>query len=827
MDFDELWDLLLLRKDNSLRIELEEVITLENSFNEKEYFLTHMFLNSEYAFCGFDKDETLYHIKIIPLSSYDEVKIAFKNLKLLEKWKEGSSLVKIHDIFEIYDEIWMLAIVSEYLDSVTLLEIDESLDNNVFPKEIGIFVYVKLLDILKEAYNEGIVLNITPETVLLVKTEFDTNPVYSSFESNYTLKIIASRQLICSCSLKYENLFPPKRVGIESQVWGAGLCLYIFYGPKKLDQIPCLKELDEEERLKAFNIPDQAVNTVLSTSIKSVKFDLALKNSYTDVLNHSYILIWKLIYEEKYDELNSIKIDDVYPFITGLWFNSNKAVSICIRKILLVAIEKADNVSKTLTSAECFFHFFNLVNRIDFTKNPTLMNSLFLLLRNKNMNDKFKYNLVSSGFFGIVQQAVGLNIGTDNLCKVFLVFIENNNTLTLLQILFDMGFVERLLDKTPKTKSEISFIKLSISYYGANSLDLISRISDKVEIKARNIIQHIHEMPYIFKLESLNDIGSVLLSILKKKSNHLEEDLPEFLKTLILILAEIASLPQFLQTQHMKGHCTSISSEFFITYFGKNPLLVKCNDCNHCYCSICYEKYHRKHNTQYLLHLNLTTRCESIPEKPESLYELNFTLPKYQDKMYFYDDDYNIVKLTPDNHIITHSETFLTSLHSINFGVYPEANAYFEVKIYKAGLSENISVGILGTMIKYYGLTGKILRNGHLVSHGPRFGSYDTIGAGLFFDRVFFTYNGLLLRPLISCFTTYPIKAVVGVTSEYTEIEIKTSDFMFQKYVDVESIKTKNIDQILHYIQKKIKKKFLKQEDLNEKFIELSKLYQK
>ena len=93
----------------------------------------------------------------------------------------------------------------------------------------------------------------------------------------------------------------------------------------------------------------------------------------------------------------------------------------------------------------------------------------------------------------------------------------------------------------------------------------------------------------------------------------------------------------------------------------------------------------------------------------------------------------------------------MISCSSINIGSFPDAEAYFEVNIISAGDSENISLGITGTGVAYYGNTGNITRNGHLVSSGPRFGSFDTIGVGLYNKKVFFTYNGLLLRPLIPC----------------------------------------------------------------------------
>ena len=141
------------------------------------------------------------------------------------------------------------------------------------------------------------------------------------------------------------------------------------------------------------------------------------------------------------------------------------------------------------------------------------------------------------------------------------------------------------------------------------------------------------------------------MGLIKKGPRFHEDQSVEILKSLILILAEVACLPQFLQTQHMKGLCTSLSPHQFLACFGKNPLLVKCTTCRSCYCIVCYEKFHMNHETQFLLHQSPMFRCNSENDST-TLYSLDFKLPKYNSQIGFCDNFEKLYKHQSDSRII-------------------------------------------------------------------------------------------------------------------------------------------------------------------------------
>lgn len=60
-----------------------------------------------------------------------------------------------------------------------------------------------------------------------------------------------------------------------------------------------------------------------------------------------------------------------------------------------------------------------------------------------------------------------------------------------------------------------------------------------------------------------------------------------------------------------------------------------------------------------------------------------------------------------------------------------------------AGKVERVSISLLGTDVEYHSKTGEVFLDNTVVSKGPRFGSYDTVGLGFHPPgTVFWTWNG-------------------------------------------------------------------------------------
>lgn len=816
MDFDTIWDTLNYRKNSALVTELPNKIILVNSFAEKTYWLTHSVNGTLYTFHGCDCEKKKFHVKVLSFAGFDDVQSAYKNLMLLQKSAEKLSLVRIHDIFEVFDQVWMLIIVSEYIEGLTLAELDENIENLSVPKEIGVFTYIKLLEIIENAHEEGIVLNILPDTVLLIRQESEINSVFSSYDYNYAVKIVTNKQIMSYGKTKHEYLSASKRNCPETENWGAAICLYVFYGNTRLCELPCLKDLDEKERGKMMNINDPAVNQIIGFAMKLTKF--------SEVLGNFIVKIWKLFSLQSWEAVEEFKVKDITPLLTILHFDSNKYVVTAAKKTLKIALDHANEVVKVLNFCDFFVDFLIIAKRIDFAKEPYLMNGLLLILKGKTISTKLKQGLISIGLLGIIEEAVNINANSDLISAISTEFFQNN-TLTLLQVLWDSDFIQKILEKPVKSRAETEFLTSTMSYYGPHSLKLIHKLHDQLEMSKIRTLQSIYEVPYHHKLHKIDFFSPIISSILKKNSKC--EDLPEIIKTLILIIAEVICLPGFLQIQHMQGDCSNNSTHPLLTYFGKNPLMVNCVTCNYKYCVMCYEKFHMKHETNFLLQESSMFRCHT------NVLCGNFNCYKFELPVYIAPFDFGDIFGSPyeakDNGVVV-SAGYITLYSLSGINGTGEVEAYFEVYVKKPGKYENLVVGLNGTGVSYYACTGNIFRNGHFVSTGPRFGSYDTIGVGLYRQQVFFTLNGLLLRPMISCCPFHPIRAMVSMNGGYTEIQVKFNNWIF-KTISEDYPKSENINKIIDWMLRKIKKFSSKKDsryaDLFEKFFELMKILKK
>lgn len=896
MEFINTWDLLTSRRDKRKIIQLEEVIILENSFTSHEYYLTHKYQGTQYIFCGADNENNRCIIKLMPLPSFDDIKFAYKNLSLLKDFGEKYKFTKIKDIFEIFEDQWVLVVVCEYLEGLTIREILEFSDDLELPKEMWLMMFVRLVKIIDKAGKEAIMLNVFPDTIMIVKDPAEENLVYDNGDLKLGVKIITYHQ-ICSNRPKHDAYCLYRKNTIENAIFGASVCLFMLFTMTKYEDVPNFKEMDEEKRLKSLQVNDVGINSILTL--------VAGKNFKSEtLLAHSGVELWRMFQRKKYAKLDDMVVKDINYLITilklalvkfsyrdngvgGLYiaqnemFVNSRHAYLAMKKILMIVGENHVEVNKVLGNSEMFFEFFKAFIEFkgEFVKQPILFNSILLLLKDKSMSERFKRTLISIGFLSLVPEFIGNNVKSDLLCKVCINFIENN-TLTLQQILWDTGFVKNIMTKTTRSAIENEFIRTTMPYYGKNSLKLIFKVYDILDISKHIIFQNIYEIPVVFKLDSILSLFPRLHEFWKKGSKIPPEALSDVLKTLIHILSEVACLQPFLELQHLKGECTSKSSQGFLTYFGKNPLLIKCLNCSpsSSYCLICYEKYHRKHDVQFLHYQAPMFRCSEL-EDSESIYKLDFRLPKYTydiQLLELYGNNYerfsaSRLSLEPNKTLISrlcmninHKENsdmkskdsntlnpnrqgqgFLSP--ASNSGIrrkseelqeqdyvksLPQADAYFEVKIVKAGFYEEIFIGMTGTGVFYNCKTGSIFRNGHVVSKGPRLGSYDTIGIGLFQEKVFFTYNGLILRPVIPCFIMHPIKAYISSGSyNVAELEVKFSNWIFMGPYTSLVHTNSDADSLIKFIMKKVIKlnsrKETRNEDLIDKFLELLRIMSK
>ena len=375
-----------------------------------------------------------------------------------------------------------------------------------------------------------------------------------------------------------------------------------------------------------------------------------------------------------------------------------------------------------------------------------MINSVFLILKEKTLSKAFKEKLVSMDFFRIIITAIEVKVNSELLCQFVLKFIDDN-TLTMLQIIWDSNFPKQLLEKPNKSLAEIEFIKDTMSYYGPNSVDFIKSVYETIEISENRINQHLLEIPYYFKLDKSQLVIGIMQRIIERNARNQGDAILDMLKTVVLILGEILCVPKVLQYHHVLGLCTSKSTKLFISDLGRNPLLVKCKQCTHSYCVMCSARDHRDHDIQYVLYQNPLFRCYTLePIEPTSEIMM-FHLPKYPQKIITFVDSFNFQYKQSPYRFVGHKNLTITTIDPLNInpGENIQTVLYFELKIFMAGIQENISIGIDGCNVFYHSTDGRITVNDKIVSKGSRFGSYDTVGIGIInINKAYVTYNGLV-----------------------------------------------------------------------------------
>lgn len=673
----------------------------------------------------------------------------------------------------------MVVIVNEVLDGYTLDEFVGLLKQyNIkksVPKQFCISMFLTMLQIIAAADKVGILLgSLLPDSILIYKGTTDKE----NSGSNYDLKISVTSKhpLFCGKS-KLEHLYPSqsRRNLIDGEIWGAGISLYALIGVRNLNEIPVLREIYEKDRIKQLPIKynDPALEHMLKRTLKDA-------NS-SSIFDHSFIRIWTGLCKNDPVLIENTTFKELHALNSGIQFENDICKALSIKKMLEIATERSSETYQYLIRWEIFNNFLRACIFFDWISFPNLLDSLFLILNHKVPSQNFKEFLTEIGFLSLLPITIVPEVNPIIVYDFVLKFMENN-TLTILQIIRDNRILDKILARASKVKDDEKFIRSTMPYYGPHSIEIIESAYYLLGINEDRAIQALLEVPYYFKLENYQTLVKMLQSMIKRGviSQKNQDSITDMLKAVVLIIGELLVLPNFLQSHHIRGICISHSSEQFLSYLGKNPLLVECLDCGIPLCTICFSLSHMHHKCKFLHYFQAHFRCACAEtHEIHNTDPAQFLLPRYNQQFVFVmSNGKNQAANTFKSNgylKVTTSEPLINSWNEMHRGVV----AYFEVKILRAGTSESIVIELDGTGASYNSLTGIITNNFVEVGKGPRFGSYDTVGMGLTSNnRVFVTFNGLIVHPLINVEAKQEIKPIVTLNGDGYEIEIRLRNWM-------------------------------------------------
>ena len=835
MNLHSIWNYLKEKRENEEIIELREVTIVPNSFKSKEYIITHRFRDSTTAFIGRDEDNSKYHIKVFGVSSFDVVKSIYKNLKLVSECQDDLQIIPVVDIIEFFQgDRWVVLLVSPYYEGFTLEELTESLHSHKFHlhKDTSILIFLSILGIIKLADSKNLIVNTMPDNLFVLWKGPGTSGCFPASLSPFELRIQATslQWLRCGKS-RLEKLYPmsKKRNHLDGMIWGAGLSLYSFVSSKPLSELPPLNEWNDVLRgdLLKFYYEDEALAYMIKNSLKSVHA--------SNFITHPFIQEWTALLHLDWEGVEVCTISEINALLSGLTFENLQCRLLAMRRILVIIQECGLEVYKHLNRHNMLFVFIEMCLVFDWHSHPDLINSVFLILKEKTMSRGFKERLVSMNFISVIVTAIDLKANNELLCQCISKF-SDDNTLTLLQIVWNTGFPMYLLKKPNRTNIETEFIKDTMSYYGPNSVEFIEKVYDTIEISENRINQHLLETPFYFKNEKSHIVVSLMQRIIEKNARNQSDSTIDLLKTVVLILAELLCVPKLLQFHHVINQCTSSSTRLFLSEVGRNPLLAKCKQCGTSYCVMCIAANHQGHEIQYINYQSALTRCQSVSSSTFSNEISIFRFPKLPAKIIVVDGFGKIWKQSPSQ-ITFPAGIRLTTTEALNTAPVDQLQTllYFEVKVNQAGLQENIIIGIDGCEVYYHSTDGSVYVKESPVGKAKKFGSYDTVGIGITSNsKAYVTYNGLVNWPMFDCGLAEAMRPVVIANSHDFNIEIKLRGFLFAPTDDLsnnQDFANKEVlnicERLLELLSKYIKKSFrrnpndIKTKDLMDKFIEI------
>ena len=120
--------------------------------------------------------------------------------------------------------------------------------------------------------------------------------------------------------------------------------------------------------------------------------------------------------------------------LSGITFERYECKLLALKKILMIAQDNSSEVYKHLVKQDLLFVFVDLCLVFDWHSFPDLINSVFLIIKERTLSKNFKEKLVSKDFFRIIIIAIDLKANSDLLCQFIIKFFDDN-TLTILQII--------------------------------------------------------------------------------------------------------------------------------------------------------------------------------------------------------------------------------------------------------------------------------------------------------------------------------------------------------------------------------------------------------
>jgi hypothetical protein len=526
MSFSQVFDEALKVKKAAVQ-KIDKRCVLVNPDAKQVYSLKGHYKSSPNSFVCHDSSGVNLHLKIIPCLNYSHLRSSRKRLLKISSLCDSEFVLDIVDVFEVLDqERWYLVIVTPLYEAVTVAQLAEAVQSKGLrmEKDFCIAVMIRLIKRLETVYmkkkNYGLAY---PSNVMICKAKPGEKPFYSR-ETSFSLKVINISRNVLN---KDKNSEKNDQLNNKDELWGTSLVLYALIGRKSIDRFSVFENISSNKIHKRTPIlfDDPALERC---------FRLIQQKDIT-IFKHPYLRVLNSLCKHKEISIRSATVTQLECLHSGLLFSDPFVKELVVKQMLSFG-KNFQDVYIYINDHDLFLVFIEECLKLNWKNCFNLSCVFFKLLAQKPKDSVFKQKLVEMGIINLVLAIVELDLHTVGFFE-FIKDFTNENTLTIMQILYDTGYTKKVLEMASRSAADRVFLLDTISYYGPHSVELIENAYTLEIFPVVRLIQALTEIPFYFKISQLDRIFLLLLKIFKCKKY--KDEILDIIKWTIDLLTDL------------------------------------------------------------------------------------------------------------------------------------------------------------------------------------------------------------------------------------------------------------------------------------------------
>lgn len=834
--FSVLWKQIKDTKRNTRQRVSKPDLQLINSDTQAAYLLTYRC--NKLSFTA-EHEELQYYLNILICSSFEQTKYNSQVCRMLADLSH-TAIQPIKDYFNFKEENTRnlnVAIVTENCDFATLSEwLAMSQTLGVYLSgsrwiEAALRGFFEVLEALCQLHISGSFLGmLTPENLILKFV--DSNVPQAAARTSV---LSASVKIMLLSTKQDDELTPPEHdwQSPAADVWCAGYLMYCVITGKSIET-SALDRLSQADRFEELDlqVKDKAVCEILKMCLSDIT-DRALAEQ---ILCHKYVRYWRMGMQE-----HEITLDLLPAIYTSLSFDESD----CLQDIFLLSASYATDVFSYLHSKN--FNWITLVKAMKMLDRASILvqEGCVSILTTVVRNHKgLRRKMLDQGVLETV-----LKIKPNIPPGLFLSFCSEFSTMnsaTVFVFCNEMNIIQEAVDTYAESAASRTFLRQALPNFGDMSLGIARQLYENKHWDLLETLEFIGKFPPIHLQQSLAavyELFSIMISdCYSGRTINSRDQFCREVKGILNILISVERFYPALAETCRRGDCTSSDAD--ISEYGRTPLLLMCKACIVPVCLSCASNCHHRCIKKALYLQSDMSKCQCNAEHIQSIDSFpKFKFLPTKPKHLISSPELSVTSADSQNFRITmnqwkgkeasvkteeplYSLEALAEIHKLSQGSTVESTCcYFEVRVVNGGYRDAISIGLQG--LEYRSWSGEIVSGGLTICVASPYGAHDIVGVGLTnYGRVYFTYNGLMIRPMFGNVNFVPeVKLTFFSLEACVELIFDSKKFVFHPKTTPEGMMTEEFKGKLDKLLKAYTKRAASLKELEDLFANLNKYF--